>query len=58
MVRSTYTYVVLPVSRETYDEIFHALQEACYDHAIHNDNGRVVIDMHGIALARKDLSDG
>lgn len=52
---STHTYALLPVSWKTYDEIFLALQEAGYDHAIFKDGGRVVIDMHGIALARKEL---
>ena len=56
-IRATHTHTWLPVSRSTYDEIFHALQKAGYAHAIFDDGGRVVIDMHGIALARKELTD-
>lgn len=54
-LRVTHTYAVLPVSKECYEEIMHLLQEAGYDHVFDRDNGRVLIDMHGIALGRKDL---
>lgn len=46
----TYTYVILQVSEETYNEIKDKLKAADYGHAF--DNG--VIDMHGIALSTKD----
>lgn len=42
----TYTYAVLDVSREAYDEIRGKLEAAGYQHAFHDD----LIDMHGIAL--------
>jgi hypothetical protein len=55
---STYTVCLLPVGKQTYDEIFHALQEAGYDHCIRNDgHGRIILDLHGIALARAKLTD-
>lgn len=50
-MRSTYTYAVLNVSPECYQEIRDALKTAAYDHAFH-ENG--VIDMHGIALGKDD----
>jgi len=46
-MRSTHTYVTLPVSRTTYDEIAEKLRAAGYDHAFDADG---LIDMHGIAL--------
>jgi hypothetical protein len=48
----TRTYAELNVSPECYNEIMHLLQDAGYDHAFHKDGGRVLIDMHGIALSR------
>jgi len=54
----TRTYAVMPLSKAAYEEILFALQEAGYDHAIVKDGGRVLLDMHGIALARKETDDG
>jgi hypothetical protein len=51
MTRSTYTYVILDLSAEAYREIARKLRDAGYDHVFHEDDGRVVIDMHGIAVA-------
>lgn len=51
MVLVSYTYALLPVSRETFDEIKRALLAAGYEHAFRDDGE--VIDMHGIALQRK-----
>jgi hypothetical protein len=51
VVTHTHTYAVLEVSQATYDEIAGKLAEAGYDHAFHVDDGRVLVDMHGIALA-------
>lgn len=48
----TYTYAELVVSADCYSEIMRLLQAAGYDHAFHRDNGRALIDMHGIALSR------
>lgn len=48
MVRSTRTYVELPVPREVWELIWSKLNDSGYDHAIDNDEG--VIDMHGLAL--------
>jgi hypothetical protein len=47
----TYTYAILEVSKSTYEEIKKLLVDAGYEHTFHNDDGRTVIDMHGIALA-------
>lgn len=47
----TRTYAVLDVSAEAYQEIQQALVRAGYDHVFHAQaDGRIVIDMHGIAL--------
>lgn len=46
----TYTYAILEVSKATFDE----LVDAKYDHAFNDDDdGALVIDMHGIALKEK-----
>jgi hypothetical protein len=53
MLKQTRTYAVLTVSKECYDEIMHLLQDAGYDHAFHTEHpGKVLIDMHGIALSK------
>lgn len=58
-MRSTYTYVILEVSPDTYDEIYNKLKKAQYDQSFHVDSGSVLIDMHGIALKRlPDYSEG
>ena len=54
----THTYAELVVSPECYNEIMHKLQDAGYDHAFHPDGGRVLIDMHGIALSRNPDTEG
>ncbi len=46
----TYTYAILPVSKEAFDEIAAALRKAGYEHALTEDG----LDMHGLALAAKD----
>jgi hypothetical protein len=44
----TYTYAVLEISSEAYEEIAVKLRAAGYDHAFGKDGE---IDMHGIAVA-------
>jgi hypothetical protein len=56
-VRSTYTYAILDLSDAAYREIAEKLRDAGYGHAFHNDHGRVVIDMHGIAVANKSEAE-
>lgn len=46
----THTYAILQVSREAFDEIEGKLLEAGYEDQIHEEDGVVVIDMHGIAI--------
>ena len=46
----TYTYALLLVSHEAYDEIRAKLAEAGYEHAFDQTDEGEVIDMHGIAL--------
>lgn len=50
-MRTTYTYVILDLSTDAYEEIAAKLKAAGYEHAFHKDDGRIVIDMHGIAVA-------
>ena len=51
---NTYTFVTMEVSREAYSEIESKLKEAGYDHALHKlEPGKVVLNMHGIALAKE-----
>lgn len=53
----TYTYTVLNVSPRAYAEIAERLKAAGYESAFHDDgDDGVVIDMHGIALARASLA--
>jgi hypothetical protein len=47
----THTYAVLDVSKPTFDEIKGLLEKAGYQHAFDTHDGRLLIDMHGIALA-------
>lgn len=54
MLRTTYTYVLLPVSEQTYYEIYDKLNEAGYGHCFHKDDGQYVIDMHGLALTKEE----
>lgn len=49
-MKATRTYALLQVSTSTYAEIRGLLKAAEYEHAFHSDDGREVIDMHGIAL--------
>lgn len=54
----THTYVILEVSQAAYDEIKSKLEAAEYQHAFHEDREHgVVIDMHGIALAKTKGED-
>lgn len=52
MIRSTYTYVTMEVSPETYAESRKKLVDARYEHALHKDGKDEVLDMHGIALSQ------
>lgn len=52
MLNLTHTYVNLPVSTSTFDEIYRLLQQAGYTHAIEGTGG--AIDMHGIALIKQE----
>ncbi len=53
-LRQTYTYVEMPVTQSTYDEIAAILREAKYDNAFDKDG---TIDLHGLALVVKENSD-
>lgn len=52
-----YTYVLIEVSKATFDEIEKKLRDAGYEHAIDDDSG--MLDMHGLALVLNGaLADG
>lgn len=50
----TYTYALLEVSKETFDEVSKKLMESKYEHAFHELKEGRVIDMHGLALCTSD----
>lgn len=53
MNRTTHTYAVLGVSKETYQEIRRSLDEAGYSGQFHDNQDGEVIDMHGIAIKER-----
>lgn len=59
MVKSTYTYAILEVSKAAYEEIKKKLEDAGYHHALHTHEGEPtpVIDMHGIGLKQEDSKE-
>lgn len=46
----THTYAILKVSPATWQEIHDKLRAAGYEDQFHEVEGRIAIDMHGIAL--------
>jgi hypothetical protein len=50
-MRQTYTFVVLDLSSEAFNEIKKKLDAAGYQHCFTQSGGRDVIDMQGIAVA-------
>ena len=50
----THTYVEMPVSSQTFQEIKRKLEEAGYQHAIDCSGETATLDMHGIALIEDD----
>lgn len=52
-MRTTHTYVTLPLSPAAYDEIRRKLEDAGYQHCFHEDG---LVDMHGLAIEREDDS--
>ena len=53
-MKQTHTYVILEVSRHTFEEISEKLKEAHYDHAFAQDGK--VIDMQGIAIESNNIA--
>ena len=54
MTRITHTYAVLEVPSTVYAAVRALLSRAGYSHAFHDGRDGEVIDMQGIALAKKD----
>ena len=56
-LRQTHTYAILEVSSPAYDEIRQKLKDAGYRQAFHFNEGRELIDMHGLAVQRAHAVD-
>lgn len=54
-LRQTHTYVVMNVTRGTYDEVARKMRDAGYDHVFGEDGE---IDMHGVALGAETDNAG
>lgn len=54
---STYTYAILEVAAQTYEEIRDLLQLAGYSDQFHGEDDGEVIDMHGIAVRRRAVGE-
>src|SRR5688500_17393473 len=50
----THTFVVLELSKTAFEEIHSKMEEAGYAHAFNTGDGKVTIDMHGIAVAEEE----
>jgi hypothetical protein len=53
-LRQTHTYAILDISAAAYREIHDALRVAGYADQFSIDDGREIIDMHGIAVRAED----
>lgn len=54
-MRSTHTFVVIELSDQAFKEIFTKLKEAGYEHTFIEQDGKTVIDMHGIAVGQREI---
>ncbi len=52
-ITHTYTFAILEVSKATFEEVQAKLKDS-YGHTFQEINGKLVIDMHGIALQSED----
>jgi hypothetical protein len=50
MIGVTHTYVILELSKKSFEEIKKKLSDAGYQHAFDEQDGQLVIDMHGLAV--------
>lgn len=50
----SYTYAILEISEKAYNEIRKKLAAAGYEDQFGTDDGKEVIDMHGIAVKKKE----
>lgn len=51
----THTFVIMDLATPAFNEILAKMREAGWDHAIMEEDGRTVIDMHGIAVAENKV---
>lgn len=54
-ISTSHTFAVMELSEKTYEEIFSKIAQAGYDHALLEEDGKQLIDMHGIAVMQEDL---
>jgi hypothetical protein len=55
-IKQTHTFAILELSRSAYQEIKSKLIEAGYEHAIMQEGGQELIDMHSIAVTEVVVS--
>jgi hypothetical protein len=53
----TYSYAILTISSSAYHEIRKLLEKAGYDDQFIHKDGRVLLNMHGLALERDTSHD-
>lgn len=53
MTHVTHTFAVLEISAAAYDEIKSKLEAAGYQHTFIEEDEKILIDMHGIALSKE-----
>lgn len=56
-LRQTHTFVILELSQAAYDEIAEKLRAAGYDYAFNKCEGKIVIDMNGIAVGVEETQE-
>lgn len=54
MFRATHTFAILELSSAAYKEIEEKLKAAGYEDQFLTDGGKIVIDMHGIAVSQEE----
>jgi len=57
-IRQTHTFALLELSPAAYGEIRYKLEQAGYQHAFIEDDGKPIIDMQGIGVTMSDASPG
>lgn len=56
-LRTTHTYAILGLSNDAYDEIRRKLKDSGYSQNFHFQDGRELIEMHGLAIEREQNAE-